>query len=94
VTLRRYVGELETFVSLHAGAGFSADERQIQSSTGFTGQEVFYLKSQTMGVGWQQSLSATALLLTSLDVTNQELSFNLGNYVTMYSLSLGFQTRF
>jgi len=94
VTLRRYVGESETFVSLHAGTGFSADERQIQSNTGFTGQEVFYLKSQTMGVGWQQSIGASSLFLTSLDVTNQELSFNPGNYVTMYSLAIGFRTRF
>jgi hypothetical protein len=62
--------------------------------TGFTGQEVFFLKSQTMGVGWQQSIGTTSLLLTTLDVTNQELSFNPGNYVTMYSFSIGFRTRF
>jgi YaiO family outer membrane protein len=94
VTVRRYLGNGETFISLHAGAGFSADERPIQSTAGFLGQEVFYLKSQTMGVGWQQSLSTVSLLLTSLDVTNQELSFNPGTYVTMYSFSVGFRTRF
>ena len=94
LTVRRYIGDAETYVSLHAGVGFSADERSIQSSAGFAGQEVFYLKSQTMGVGWQQSIGATSLLLTTLDVTNQELSFNPGNYVTMYSFSIGFRTRF
>ena len=94
LTMRRYIGDAETFVSLHAQTGFSADERPIQSSTGFTGQEIFYLKSQTIGVGWQQSIGTTSLLMTSLSLTNQELSFNLGNYVTMYSLSIGLRTRF
>jgi YaiO family outer membrane protein len=94
VTLRRYFGEAETFLSLHAGAGFSADERAIQSSTGFSGQEVFYLKSQTIGLGWQQNLGSTSLLIMSLDLTNQELSFNPGNYVVMSSVSIGIRTRF
>jgi YaiO family outer membrane protein len=94
VTMRRYIGDADTFVSLHAGAGFSADERSIQSSAGFTGQEVFYLKSQTIGLGWQQNIGSVSMLLGTLDVVNQELSFSPGNYVTMYSLSIGFRTRF
>jgi YaiO family outer membrane protein len=94
LTMRRYIGDAETYVSLHAGAGFSADERLIQSSTGFAGQELFFLKSQTVGVGWQQSIGSTSLLLATLDVANQELSFNPGSYVTMYSLSIAFRTRF
>jgi YaiO family outer membrane protein len=94
MTMRRYFGDAETYVSLHAGIGFSADERPIQSSTGFAGQEVFFLKSQMVGLGWQQSTGSTSLFLATFDVTNQELSFNLGNYVVMYAFSVGFQTRF
>ncbi len=94
VTLRRYLGDAENFISLKAGAGFSADERTIQSSTGFSGQEVFYLKSQTVGAGWQQGLSTYLLLVAMCDVTNQEISFKPGNYTTMYSLSLGLRARF
>jgi YaiO family outer membrane protein len=94
VTLRRYVGEGETYVSLHAGAGFSADERSLQSSAGFSGKDVFSLKSQTFGVGWQQNLNAVTLLLMSFDIVNQELSFSPDNYVTMYSCSIGIRTRF
>jgi YaiO family outer membrane protein len=92
--MRRYVGDAETFVSLRAGAGFSADERPMQSSSGFMGQEVFHLKSQTIGVGWQQSIGTTSLFVTTFDDTNQELSFSPGRYVTMYSFSIGFRTRF
>jgi YaiO family outer membrane protein len=94
VTLRRYVGDGETYVSLRAGAGFSADERSLQSSAGFSGKDVFYLKSQTFGVGWQQNVSAVTLLSMSFDVVNQELSFSPGNYITMYSCSIGIRTRF
>lgn len=95
LTLRRYFGDAENFLSLRAGAGFSADERTIQSNTGFQGQtEVFYLQSQTVGIGIQQSIATYHLLVATFDVTNQELSFRPGNYVVMYSLSVGFRVRF
>jgi YaiO family outer membrane protein len=94
ITLRRYFGDAENFVSLKAGAGFSADERTIQSSTGFSGQEIFYLKSQTVGLGWQQSLSTYLLFVAMIDLTNQEISFRPGSYTMMYSLSLGLRATF
>jgi YaiO family outer membrane protein len=94
ITLRNFIGDGETYVSIRAGAGYSADERSMQSSAGFAGKDVFYLKSQTIGVGWQQSMSATTLLLMSFDIVSQELSFSPGNYITMYSCSIGIRTRF
>jgi len=94
LTIRRYLGDSENFFSLRAGAGFSADERAIQSNAGFLGQEVFYLKSQTVGAGWQGSVMKDYLLVTTFDVTNQELGANPGSYVTMYSLSVGVRVRF
>jgi YaiO family outer membrane protein len=94
LTMRRYIGDADSYVSLRAGAGFSADTRLMQSSTGFMGQEVFYLKSQTIGVGWQQSIGAASLCVTTFDITNQELSFRPGSYVTMYSFSIALRTRF
>jgi YaiO family outer membrane protein len=72
LTLRRSLADPENFISLRAGAGFSADERTLQSSTGFAGKEVFYLQSQSVGQGG-----------ATLDVTNQELGFNPGTYVVM-----------
>jgi YaiO family outer membrane protein len=94
LTFRRYLSDAENYFSLRAGAGFSADERTLQSSSGFVGKEVFYLKSQTVGVGWQESVAANYLLLATFDITNQELSFSPGNYVVMYSLSIGMRARF
>jgi YaiO family outer membrane protein len=94
VTLRRYLGDAENFVSLRAGAGFTADERTIQSSSGFGGKEVFTLKSQTLGAGWQQRVSTYLQILAQFDVTNQEISFAPGTYTTMYSLSIGLRVRF
>lgn len=94
ITLRRYIGEAENFLSLRAGIGFSADERTIQSSLGFLGNEVFYLKSQTVGIGWQQRFATFWILAASFDVTNQELSYDPGRYVVMYSSSVGFRIRF
>ena len=95
LTLRRYLGDAESFLSLRAGAGFSADERTIQSNTGFQGQtEVFYLQSQTVGIGIQQGIATYHLFVATFDVTNQELSFSPGNYVVMYSLSVGLRVRF
>jgi YaiO family outer membrane protein len=94
LTLRRYLGDAENFITLRAGAGFSADERTIQSNIGFQGQEVFYLQSQTIGIGWQQSFATYFVLVATFDVTNQELGFSPGNYVVMYSSSLGVRVRF
>jgi YaiO family outer membrane protein len=95
LTIRRYIGDAENFFSLRAGAGFSADERTIQSNTGFEGQtEVFYLQSQTVGIGIQQGIATYHLFVATFDVTNQELSHSPGNYVVMYSLSVGLRFRF
>jgi YaiO family outer membrane protein len=94
LTLRKYFGDAENFVSLKVGAGFTADERVVQSTTGFPGKDIFYLKSKTVGAGWQQSLSTYILLVATFDVTNQEISFRPGNYTNMYSLALGLRATF
>ena len=94
ISLWRYFSDAENFVALKLGAGFSADERTVQSSAGFQGEDIFYLKSQTVGVGWQQSLTTYILLVTMFDLTNQEISFRPGTYTMMYSLSLGLRATF
>jgi hypothetical protein len=55
---------------------------------------VFYLQSQTVGIGIQQGVATYHLFVATFDVTNQELSFSPGNYVMMYSLSIGLRVRF
>lgn len=92
--VRWYQGDVDNFFMLRGGFGFAADERAIQSSAGLSGKEVFYLKAQTAGVGWQRSLGTHMLFFATVDVTNQELSARAGQYVTMYSLSIELRARF
>ena len=91
---RWYQEDVDNFLMLRGGFGFAADERSMQSSAGFGGKEVFYLKAQTAGVGWQRSLGAHLLFFVTVDVTNQELSARAGEYVTMYSISIELRARF
>ncbi len=94
LTARRYFSSSEDYLSMRAGAGFTPDERSIQSSAGLQGTEVFYLQSQTAGIGWQQSFSSNYLFITTFDYTRQELSFSPGSFVSMYSLSVGIRMKF
>lgn len=89
--LRRYHRDVDNYLLVRSGVGFAADERAIQSSVGLGGKEVFHLKAQTLGVGWQQSLSTQYLSFVTFDVTNQEPSARPGEYVTIYSLSVEFR---
>lgn len=93
-TLRWYLLDAENYLSCRFGAGYSADERLVQSSTGFSGTEVFYLESQSAGIGGQVRATPALLLLTSIDMGKQELSSRPGEFVTMYSFSLGARVRF
>lgn len=94
VTARRYFGDAEHYLGVRLGAGFSPDERNIQSSSGMTGTEVFYLSSQTAALQWQYPATTTLLLQVSGDYTHQELSSKSGNYVDVATLSAGFRFKF
>jgi YaiO family outer membrane protein len=95
LTIRYYLNDVENYISFRIGAGFTPDERTLQSNTGFSGTtEVFHLKSQTVGIGIQQILGMTTLLIASFDYANQELSFPPYDYVKMYSMSAGIRLKF
>ncbi|MFH0992336.1 MAG: YaiO family outer membrane beta-barrel protein [bacterium] len=94
LSARYYLGSSEDYFSVKGGIGFSPDERAIQSSTGLTGKQLFYLKSQTIGLGWQGGITDSFAAYVNCDYTNQELSFRSGYYVVMYSISLGMRVKF
>jgi YaiO family outer membrane protein len=95
ITIRYYFGDVDDYLSIKAGTGFTPDERTVQSSVGFSGPtEVFYLKSQTAGIGFQKMIGLYTLLVASFDFTNQELGFPPYDYVKMYSLSAGIRLKF
>jgi YaiO family outer membrane protein len=95
LTIRYYFGDVDDYLSVRAGTGFTPDERSVQSNAGFSGTtEVFHLKSQTAGIGFQKTIGIYTLLVVTFDITNQELSFVPYNYVKMYSISIGLRWKF
>jgi YaiO family outer membrane protein len=94
-TIRYYFGDVEDYLSVKTGTGFTPDERFVQSNAGFSGTtEVFHLKSQTTGIGFQKTIGIYILLVVTFDITNQELSFAPFDYVKMYSISVGLRLKF
>lgn len=85
-----YAGSAEEYFSGKIGAGFSPDERNYDPANG----NVYYLKAQSFGIGWQKPLGIYSLLTLTFDVTNQELAFSPGEYVTVYSFSAGYRFKF
>lgn len=83
---RKYFEDSEHYAYAKLAAGFTPDERLIQTSEGFGGKEIFSLKSQTAGVGIYWLLNGFYFVNLSLDYTNQELSFSRGEYVTFVTL--------
>jgi YaiO family outer membrane protein len=95
LTIRYFFGDVDDYLSVKAGTGFTPDERPVQSNAGYSGTtEVFHLKSQTAGIGLQKMFGTYMLLVASFDFTNQELSFSPYDYVKMYSLSAGIRLKF
>ncbi|MDD8018309.1 MAG: YaiO family outer membrane beta-barrel protein [Bacteroidota bacterium] len=85
-----YMGIAEEYISAKIGAGFSPDERNYDPAN----KNVYYLKAQTAGVGWQKPLGLYSLFTATFDYTNQELVFSQGEYVKVYSFSVGYRYKF
>lgn len=94
LTLRYFFGDIEEYVSFRMGAGFTPDERFLQASSGIDSKEVYYLDSQTFGIGLQMTAGLHYLLTASFDYTHQEKSYDPGSYLKMYSLSAGWKVKF
>ena len=75
---------------MKAGAGFSPDERNYYP----TNENVYLLKARSFGIGWQKPIGIYSLLNVGADYTRQELSFRLGEYVEVYSFSIGYRYKF
>ncbi|HAP35057.1 MAG TPA: hypothetical protein DCQ28_03620 [Bacteroidetes bacterium] len=85
-----YNGTAEEYASIKAGAGFSPDERNYDP----TNSNVYLLKARSFGIGLQKPFGIYSLLNAGIDYTRQELSFNLGEYVEVYSFSIGYRHKF
>ncbi len=90
---RRYIADPDHYLYARMGAGFTPDERLIQTSEGFTGTEIFTLKSQTAGVGLWWLFNDLYILNPSLDLTRQEIGFQRGDYVTFVTAGITVKLR-
>lgn len=79
--VRRYFGNPNNYLELNGGLGFSPDIRTIQTSNGLSEDEIFALRAQRLGAGIKHQLHYNWLLAANLDITRQELAFDLGNYL-------------
>ncbi len=90
---RRYFDDPDHYMYARLGAGFTPDERLIQTSEGFTGTEIFTLKSQTAGVGLWWLFDELYIVNPSLDFTRQEIGFQRGDYVTFVTAGITVKLR-
>lgn len=88
--VRRYFSGADNYVSVRGGFGFSPEERRFQDVTG----SVFLTESQFMGVDFSKQLRYNVIASVSLDVTRQELSFDPGRFINVFTFSTGFQYKF
>ncbi len=87
--VRRYFNDADTYVSVKGSLGFTPDERNVILSTGTNGTQIYFLKAQDLGVGWQCAATNQFIFNLTFDATHQELSFSPGDFVYDYSLSAG-----
>lgn len=94
VFARRYFEDRDNYLGLSGGAGFSPDDRRIQTTSGLSQDVIYILKSQRIGAAWSKTLPRNIILLLNFDFIRQELSFDEGEYVLITSMNAGLRKRF
>lgn len=91
---RRYFGDADNYISLHFGAGFSPDQRRLQTNVGLDpGNNIYLLHSQRAELQFQKSLSIRVLFQGGVQYTHQELNFSYGNYVDVFGFNTGIRVK-
>jgi YaiO family outer membrane protein len=86
LTARRYFNNPSTFLEFSGGFGYSPDIRTIQSGQGLATDEIFTLKAQRFGIGFNKLLKYNWIASLDTNFVHQELTFDLGNYVWITSI--------
>ncbi len=94
LSYRKYFKDNNTYLTVNAGAGYSPDERRIQNSSGLSSDQIFKLKSQRIGILFQKSLERNFIIGANIEIINQELIFDLDDYVLITSTGLMLRKRF
>lgn len=92
--IRRYFSDATTYVTLSGSAGYSPDERRIQSAGGLSADQLYILRADRVGISFQKAFRSTWLLHGGVEYVRQELVADAGNYVTAYSTTIGIRKRF
>ena len=92
--VRYYFADAEDYLSARIGGGFTPDERYLQSDNGLNTTDIYYLDSQTIGVGIQKAIGLSYLIYATFDFTNQEKSCSPGSYYKMYSFNISLRWKF
>lgn len=83
---RRYLKESRSWITLRGSFGFSPDARRIQVGQG---EQIQILQTYLVGAEWQQTLSQNWMFILGFNYTKQELAFSPGDFVNIYTPSLG-----
>lgn len=90
LTVRRYLNGPENYITLRGGFGFSPEERRFQDVSG----DVFLVHSQFIGIDLFKALHYSFALFGSADAARQELQFDPGRYIQVYTFNFGAQVKF
>jgi YaiO family outer membrane protein len=95
LTTRRYFSDANNYISFAVGGGFSPDTRRIQTNVGLdSGNNIYFLKSQKVTIGFQKSIRYNLLLNGEVYYSNQELSgYRQGQYVQVVGFTAGLKIR-
>lgn len=93
ITARRYFKDANNFIGLTAGAGFSPDQRRIQSNLGLENNNIYLLKSRKVELNIQKSVRYNMVWLLDVYYSKQELSFSYGDFVNVIGFTTGIRVR-
>ncbi len=91
LTTRRYFGGDGDYASLKIGVGASPDEDRYVDTLG---ANLYNLKAQTIGIGYQYVITIYSTLNFTADYTNQELSRPAGTFMKITSIYIGYKYKF
>lgn len=90
LTARRYTNGPENYVTFRSGFGFSPEERRFQDISG----DIFLVESQYVGVDVFKTIRYNLAFFGALDAARQELRFDPGRFIQVYTLNAGIQVKF
>jgi YaiO family outer membrane protein len=93
VIARRYFKDANNYIGLTGGAGFSPDQRRIQSNEGLLSNNIYFLESQKAELNIQKSIRYNMVWTLDLSYSHQELSFSYGDFLNVMGFTTGIKIR-